>query len=117
MWENVSAVRNKDGLESTLKELNGIKNNDILEVGVSRKEDLYKAIIAGNMVEVAELITHASLLRNESRGCHYREDFPYTNNSQWLKTIHMRLEDGKAKIFLMNPIEVNNFYLKAEEEI
>ncbi len=117
MWENVSVVRNREGLESILKELKGIKNNGLLEVGVSRKEDLYKAIIAGNMVEVAELITRSSLLRNESRGCHYRVDFPYTNNSQWLKTIHMRLEDGRAKTFLMNPIEVNNFYLKEEEEI
>ncbi|MDD5014497.1 MAG: FAD-binding protein [Atribacterota bacterium] len=117
MWGNVSAVRNKNGLESTLKELNYIKNNDLFEVGVSIKKDLYKTLIAENMVKVAELITRAALLRSESRGCHYREDFPFTDNFHWLKTIHMRLEDGKAKTFLMNPIEVNNFYIKEEDEI
>jgi succinate dehydrogenase/fumarate reductase flavoprotein subunit len=69
------------------------------------------------MVKVAELITRAALLRSESRGCHYREDFPFTDNYRWLKTIHMRAENGRTKTFLMNPIEVNNFYTKEEEEI
>ena len=117
MWENVSVVRNKDGLESTLKELKNIKNNDLLEVGVSRKKDLYKAIILENMVEVAELVTHAAFLRSESRGCHYREDFPFTDNYNWSKTIHIRLKDNKMKVFLMDPVEFKNYYIKDEEEI
>jgi len=117
MWENVSVVRNREGLESTLKELEGIKNNRLLRVGVSRKEDLYKAIVAENMVKVAELITRAALLRNESRGSHYREDFPFTDNYHWLKTIHMRLENGKSKVFLRDPVELKNYYLKKGEEI
>jgi fumarate reductase (CoM/CoB) subunit A len=117
MWENVSAVRNKSGLESTLKELDRIKSMDLSAVGVSGEENLYKAAVVENMVKVAELVTRSALLRSESRGCHYREDLPFTDNYHWVKTIHMRLENEKAKTFLMNPIEVNNFYIKEEEEI
>jgi len=117
MWDNVSVARNKSGLEATLKELKSIKDNDLPEIGVAKKEDLYKAIVVENMVKVAELVTYASLLRNESRGSHYRDDIPFTDNFHWLKTIHMRLENGKAKTFLMKPIEVDNFYTKEEEEI
>ena len=117
MWENVSVVRNKGSLEATLKELDRIKSKDLSAIGISGEENLYKAVVVENMVKVAELITRAALLRSESRGCHYREDFPFTDNFHWVKTIHMRLEDGKAKTSLMNPVEVSNFYIKEREEL
>jgi len=117
MSENVSVVRNKDGLESTLKELEAIKKNTLPEMRVSRKENLSEAIMAENMVEVAELVSYASLLRNESRGTHYREDFPMTNDFRWQKTIHLRFEKGETRAFLRNPVVPRNFYAEEEEEV
>lgn len=35
------------------------------------------------MLTVGFLVTKASLLRNESRGGHYRNDFPMKNDDQW----------------------------------
>lgn len=38
------------------------------------------------MLELAAVITKGALLRNESRGAHYKDEFPTRNDEQWLKT-------------------------------
>jgi succinate dehydrogenase/fumarate reductase flavoprotein subunit len=60
--------------------------------------ELMEAIELSNMIESAEIITRAALLREESRGAHYREDYPETDNKNWLKNIAIRKEGGKMKI-------------------
>lgn len=117
MWENVSVVRTKDGLASTLKGLESIRKDTLPHMRASEKKDLAKAVVAENMVEVAHLVTYASLLRDESRGTHYRKDFPSTRNPKWLKTIHLKLENGKNKVFLKDPVTLRNFYTPEEEEV
>jgi succinate dehydrogenase/fumarate reductase flavoprotein subunit len=42
-----------------------------------------------NLVEVARLIARAALLRDESRGSHYRADFPKPDNDRWLRNIYL----------------------------
>ena len=39
-----------------------------------------------NMLELAESMTVSALMRNESRGAHYKPDFPDRNDEQFLKT-------------------------------
>ena len=39
-----------------------------------------------NMLELAKAITHAALKRDESRGAHYKPEFPDRNDEKWLKT-------------------------------
>jgi succinate dehydrogenase / fumarate reductase flavoprotein subunit len=38
------------------------------------------------MLELARVITLGALRRDESRGSHYKPDFPDRNDAQWLKT-------------------------------
>jgi hypothetical protein len=39
-----------------------------------------------NMLQLARVITLGALNRNESRGAHYKPDFPDRNDEEWLKT-------------------------------
>ena len=39
---------------------------------------------------------HASLRREERRGPHFREDFPYTDNDNWIKEIQVTREHGEV---------------------
>jgi len=67
MSEHVGVVRNRAGLATALREIADI------EAGAAANETL------SNMTATATLIAAAAYLREESRGGHYRSDFPAAN--------------------------------------
>jgi L-aspartate oxidase len=75
MWKYVGIVRNEEGLkkaQATLNDFHWIQEiNDTNEVVIETK----------HMLTVSTLITNASLNRQESRGAHFREDFPEENKA------------------------------------
>ena len=64
--------------------------NDLNELDVSEKSqyntELVTALEVINMVEICILIVKSAILRRESRGAHYRSDFPETKD-EWKKNI------------------------------
>jgi succinate dehydrogenase/fumarate reductase flavoprotein subunit len=85
MWERAGVVRNAAGLESALESLNALD-----ERAAKSRMDSLPAMNATldlvNLIEVAKLVAQSALLRTESRGAHYREDFPQSDPA-WLKNI------------------------------
>src|SRR4051794_25231740 len=65
MWENAGIDRTAKGLRKCLAVLAEIRSR--LPIGATEER---------NMVDTARLIAEAALLRKESRGGHYRSDFP-----------------------------------------
>jgi succinate dehydrogenase / fumarate reductase flavoprotein subunit len=60
----------------------------------------------GNMLELARAITRGALLRNESRGAHYKPEFPERDDQNWLKTTLARwTPDGPE--FDFEPVDVS----------
>ena len=47
------------------------------------------------MLDVAMMIARAALFRTESRGAHYREDYPKPDNENWLHLTLINKEDGE----------------------
>jgi L-aspartate oxidase len=68
-WEHCGISRNRNGLEAALKTLSGIVWEDAGAPSLP-------AIELRNVAEVAGLIAQAALWREESRGAHYRTDYP-----------------------------------------
>lgn len=91
LWENVAIERNGEGLDFTLSDLGEIG----AEIGFcpSSTSSLQTTDVGlcetVNMLNVAWLIAQASLLRTESRGAHYRSDFPDQDDSEWNRRIIM----------------------------
>ncbi len=61
--------------------------------------DLRKAHEVKNMILNAEMKLRASLYRTESRGNHYREDYPDANDNDWLAWVVMQKgNDGSMQM-------------------
>ena len=89
MWKNVSIIRNEESIFSALKRINELKEmskNMHVSGLTSYDNDLLDALEVIKMLDVAELVAKSALLRRESRGAHYREDYPETK-SEWKKSI------------------------------
>lgn len=56
-----------------------------------------------NMVLLLECSVRSALMRTESRGVHYREDYPYTDNNNWLKESLVTADRGYLEIEFRNP--------------
>ncbi len=87
MWEKVSIIRNEEGLKKALKEIEKI---DLNSVG----GNLQKYFELKNMINTAKLVIKSALYRRESRGAHYREDYPETKE-EWRGNIIIK--DNKIK--------------------
>ncbi|MBL0308987.1 MAG: L-aspartate oxidase [Bacteroidetes bacterium] len=77
MWTDAGIIREGTSLNNCLEELNKLKigmAEDTKEDGLSK--DFMEL---SNMIETSLLIVQSAILRKESRGCHYRSDYPDKN--------------------------------------
>lgn len=89
MDANVQVFRD----ENTLKEARGVveelrtryKNIGIQDKGKRFNLDLLEAVELGFLLDLAEVMIVAALHRKESRGGHYREDFPNRDDENFMK--------------------------------
>jgi succinate dehydrogenase / fumarate reductase flavoprotein subunit/fumarate reductase flavoprotein subunit len=92
-WEQVGLVRDAAGLRAARSELDALYAR-AGEVAVNPERRLngewQQALDVRNLIEVARLIARAALLREESRGSHFRADFPRPDDARWLTNICLR---------------------------
>ncbi|MCX5726164.1 MAG: FAD-binding protein, partial [Candidatus Saganbacteria bacterium] len=77
MWEDVGIIRSGESLKDAIKELAEIQTK--LDFSPVTEEEIELT----NMVLVSQLIAKAALDRTESRGAHYRSDFPKQDDVNW----------------------------------
>ena len=78
MWRDVGIVRNGDGLKKAIMQLDHLR-------ACLPRENTRRAHEAGNILETGLLIARSALAREESRGAHYRLDFPAPNDARFKK--------------------------------
>jgi L-aspartate oxidase len=75
MWQSAGLFRNGDGLRAAVETLDGMAAPT-----TPTTADGWRA---RNLVTVARLIARAALRRDESRGGHFREDYPARDDEHW----------------------------------
>jgi len=90
MTDHVTVVRKNKDIQATdqkLKELSErYKDISLSDTGNWVNQALIFARELENMLVIARVITLGALARNESRGSHYKPEFPDRNDKEWLKT-------------------------------
>ena len=98
MWDDVGIVRDAVSLERALGNLTALEA-DLDGIGVDGGNLTYNLtwhdwINLKNMILVSRAITTAALARDDSRGAHYRTDFPETRNLESSTFTRVRYKDG-----------------------
>jgi succinate dehydrogenase / fumarate reductase, flavoprotein subunit len=109
MEEDVHIFRNEEGLKRALTRLGNL-SLDFQRIRVSDKSSVYNneffhAIELGFMLDVTRAITLSALTRTESRGAHYRSDYPNRDDQNWLKHTLIFREEPIPRIELL-PVRI-----------
>jgi succinate dehydrogenase/fumarate reductase flavoprotein subunit len=102
--------RNKERLNEALARLGELKE----KIPTLQAKDLHylsKCHEIRSMALCAELTFRAALMREESRGCHFREDYPKRDDKNWLKWIIIKQDRGEMKLTTL-PIPISKYKIK-----
>jgi len=110
MTDNVTVVRYNDRLQATddkIRELQErFKRISINDSNLWATQAIPHARQLANMLALARVITLGALNRNESRGAHYKPDFPERNDAEWLKTTIAEYA-AEAPVFSYEPVDIS----------
>jgi succinate dehydrogenase/fumarate reductase flavoprotein subunit len=98
MWRHLLVVRSDASLHTCLGELEGIRGR-MAGINVDGPAQLSGLLEVDSLLTVAEIMARAALLRTESRGSHYREDYPQRDDVRWQQSIVTRRVDGRMEQF------------------
>lgn len=101
MWDKVAIFRTGEGLKEAVDELEKLYK-DSQDVKVHCKEldcanpELEEAYRVPRMLKIALCVAYGALLRTESRGAHYREDYPKRDDLNWMKRTNTFWVEGET---------------------
>jgi succinate dehydrogenase / fumarate reductase flavoprotein subunit len=110
MTDNVTVVRYNDRLKATDEKLLELQERfgkiSINDSNLWATQAVPHARQLWNMMQLARVITLGALNRNESRGAHYKPDFPERDDENWLKTTIAEYSD-EAPVFSYEAVDVS----------
>jgi succinate dehydrogenase / fumarate reductase flavoprotein subunit len=103
MMTDAGVFRTGDGLKRLQQKLGELRNR-YTQIRIDDKSrtfnmELVEAIELGFLLDCAEAIAASALAREESRGAHYREDFPARDDANWLKHTLIARTSGGLQLF------------------
>lgn len=102
MDECAGVYRNGKKLKEGLDSVRNLKE-EFRKIRIGDKSRIYNtnlvnALEVENLLDLAEVLLLSALMREESRGGHFRTDFPKRDDEKFLKHTLVRLKDGKLEI-------------------
>ncbi len=97
-----SLVKQREKLKELAKRYENISIDDKSK---TFNTDLQEAIELGHMIDYSRFIVEGAIARKESRGAHYREDYPNRDDEKFLKhTIGYLRENGEIELRYMDVV-------------
>ena len=126
MKYNAGIIREETKLQNGLKRILELKSkfyskDNIIEEFKIDNDNVALTMQVESSLVVCEAIIRCALMRQESRGAHYRSDFPNTDDEKWKVNIYCRKEGRNMVLFKDNVKEIEgplsdllNIHFKAE---
>ncbi len=89
MWENVGIFRDEKKLTEAVKQINSIRKRSInmyvTDKTTNYNTEVFNALETRNMIDCSIVMATAALNRTETRGAHFRDDYPTRDDDNWMK--------------------------------
>jgi succinate dehydrogenase / fumarate reductase flavoprotein subunit len=112
MMKYCSVFRQKESLSRAREEIKSLTDRyreiTIDNRGSRFNTDLLEALELESLLGLADVILASAIARKESRGAHFREDYPIRDDKNWLKhTLAQRTDDGPRLFY--KPVTITKF--------
>lgn len=102
MWDNVGIIRTQDGLERGRDTVAALAE-ELEHVGLPDTDRAFNLtwhdwLNLDSLFKISSVIAEASLARNDSRGAHYREDFPDTGDLETTAFTRILAKEGALSV-------------------
>ncbi len=115
-WNKIGVARNANDLSDAIGEIESINENarNVRLQGIKPFNMPWNNYIdLLNMVDVSRMVATAALMRKETRGAHFRTDYPEQNDQEWLANLFLQKGDDGKPVFEKRPVELK--YMKPED--
>ncbi|MFQ5914858.1 MAG: FAD-binding protein, partial [Nitrospinota bacterium] len=99
MWDYAIWVRSREGLERALKKLKNIKSEQMSSSYARTFSELKRLLENEALMDTAEMICWAAWMREESRGSHFRVDYP-SEDPVWERNIFSTMTGNEVNLQL-----------------
>lgn len=96
MWRHLLIVRSDAALRACLRAVEQLRA-EAADLNAEDPAQLMGLLEVDSLLTVAEIMARAALLRTESRGSHYREDYPKRDDAHWKQSILTRRVNGRPE--------------------
>lgn len=110
-----SLIKRADRIQSTLADLEALENGDLKSIRARDVHELAKAHQAKNLALLCKATFRSALEREETRHSHYRQDFPFRDDQNWLKWVFIKQNSDKALKVWTQPLPFEKFQVKPEK--
>ncbi len=97
MFAHAGIVRDADSMHAGIRAIAGLRT-ELAAAGPPGPADLKRYYEVANMLDVGEAVTRSALHREESRGSHFRTDFPASNDARWRVVTRVSGEPGALRV-------------------
>jgi len=110
MTENVTVIRYNAKLQQTLVKIDEL-NDRFRRINMADRTQWSNQTLnfvreLGNMLVLARVIAMGALERNETRGAHYKPEFPDRDDANWLKTTKASYNGGNIRLDF-EPVDIS----------
>ena len=109
MWDDVGVMRTGEGLQRGMARLKDVRA-ELLETGLADSETRYNMtwhdwLNLRSLVEMSQVIASAGMWRENSRGAHYREDFPDSGDLESSYFTVARFDENSELAISREPVD------------